>query len=536
MVRLDVVELWYPWKAMDRDTNIVKKSPRQTENAEITPRSSSCRTENLRRDSPHDNLQDIIKFWPFAGIVTREKRSDHERVRRFDGSLLCCCDTPRTLNKIIETDLVKPVRRRDVRQRDRKCDVAMAMVDLSTTRSLLVGIDLDVTTRCHLGNKSYSSRTCHLSRVSPHGSRVSSSRQTCCGRDSRRKRQAPEILHVLLSSRAVFVTLRQELDEVTHKTQERAVDSIGRDQARELCRDSACELCCNLLRQRKIRQDDDDSLLYKSPTAFFSIETQLGKMVLFGPTCFSLCLTIKPEVFELRMIQAVSCLALHGYHHLSMAELRPSRITELTDFDQIPSRSIVVHLGKVFIFMMTELQTGRQNNSHSRFSSFLGRYFNQRIDLYETGLLPIKQPRQRNNLQRCRRGGDIVGRRRISAVRSSLSQFVEQDECRSGIENFCGVSLMFFALETNEASPHLLQHAEKLLRNLRAFDLSVNGVIRAVLIVFLNVSYQKVVASTSLFMYGSVVAGISPKGMTRTMLLRHLLGLRRRRWSRHKHS
>ncbi|KAF2620710.1 hypothetical protein F2Q68_00040171 [Brassica cretica] len=60
------------------------------------------------------------------------------------------------------------------------------MVDLSTTRSLLVVIDLDVTTRCHLGNKSYSSRTCHLSRVSPHGSRVSSSRQTCCGCDSRR--------------------------------------------------------------------------------------------------------------------------------------------------------------------------------------------------------------------------------------------------------------------------------------------------------------------------------------------------------------
>ncbi|KAF3519836.1 hypothetical protein DY000_02058604 [Brassica cretica] len=57
---------------------------------------------------------------------------------------------------------------------------------------------------------------------------------------------------------------------------------------------------------------------------------------------------------------------------------------------------------------------------------------------------------------------------------------------------------MLYVPETNEASPHLLQHAEKLLRNLRAFDPSVNGVVRAVLIVFLNVSYQKVAAPTSL--------------------------------------
>ncbi|KAF3569811.1 hypothetical protein F2Q69_00058389 [Brassica cretica] len=38
------------------------------------------------------------------------RRSDHETLRRSNGSLLCCCDIPRTLDKIIETDLVKPVR------------------------------------------------------------------------------------------------------------------------------------------------------------------------------------------------------------------------------------------------------------------------------------------------------------------------------------------------------------------------------------------------------------------------------------------
>ncbi|WZZ77551.1 hypothetical protein YC2023_098123 [Brassica napus] len=32
---------------------------------------------------------------------------DHETLRRFDGSLLCCCDIPRTLDKIIETDLLR---------------------------------------------------------------------------------------------------------------------------------------------------------------------------------------------------------------------------------------------------------------------------------------------------------------------------------------------------------------------------------------------------------------------------------------------
>lgn len=57
---------------------------------------------------------------------------------------------------------------------------------------------LHVTTRCHIGNKSYSSRTCHLSRVSPHGSRVSSSRQTCSGRDSRRL--GFDLLHTTTSS------------------------------------------------------------------------------------------------------------------------------------------------------------------------------------------------------------------------------------------------------------------------------------------------------------------------------------------------
>ncbi|KAF3522065.1 hypothetical protein F2Q69_00046045 [Brassica cretica] len=56
-------------------------------------------------------------------------------------------------------------------------------------------------------------------------------------------------------------------------------------------------------------------------------------------------------------------------------------------------------------------------------SSFLGR-FNQSSELYEAHLLP--------------NGG------------------------RSEIENLHSVSPMFFALETNESSPHLHQHAEKL--------------------------------------------------------------------------
>ncbi|WZZ59922.1 hypothetical protein YC2023_060029 [Brassica napus] len=61
----------------------------------------------------------------------------------------------------------------------------------------------------------------------------------------------------------------------------------------------------------------------------------------------------------------------------------------------------------------------------------------------------MKQTRRRNNMPRRRRGGDTGGRRRNNAIRNSLNQFVEQDVCRSEIENLCGVTLMFFALEMN---------------------------------------------------------------------------------------
>ncbi|KAL0693903.1 hypothetical protein Bca4012_061083 [Brassica carinata] len=53
------------------------------------------------------NRQDIIKFWPFLRVVTREEDLIHETLRRFDWSLLCCCDTPRTLDQIIATDMIK---------------------------------------------------------------------------------------------------------------------------------------------------------------------------------------------------------------------------------------------------------------------------------------------------------------------------------------------------------------------------------------------------------------------------------------------
>ncbi|CAH8363683.1 unnamed protein product [Eruca vesicaria subsp. sativa] len=53
------------------------------------------------------NRQDIIKFWPFLRVDLREEDLIQETLRRFDWSLLCC-DTPRTLDQIIETDLVKP--------------------------------------------------------------------------------------------------------------------------------------------------------------------------------------------------------------------------------------------------------------------------------------------------------------------------------------------------------------------------------------------------------------------------------------------
>ncbi|KAF8075556.1 hypothetical protein N665_1085s0002 [Sinapis alba] len=53
------------------------------------------------------NRQDIIRFWPFLGVALREEDLIQETMKRFDWSLLCC-DTPRTLDQIIETDMVKP--------------------------------------------------------------------------------------------------------------------------------------------------------------------------------------------------------------------------------------------------------------------------------------------------------------------------------------------------------------------------------------------------------------------------------------------
>ncbi|CAF1720324.1 unnamed protein product [Brassica oleracea var. botrytis] len=58
-----------------------------------------------------------IKFWPFkpsqnSRVVNlpssfREEDLIHETMRRFDWSLLCC-DSPRTLDQVVETDLMKP--------------------------------------------------------------------------------------------------------------------------------------------------------------------------------------------------------------------------------------------------------------------------------------------------------------------------------------------------------------------------------------------------------------------------------------------
>ncbi|CAH8382633.1 unnamed protein product [Eruca vesicaria subsp. sativa] len=58
-----------------------------------------------------------IKFWPFkpserSRVVNlpssiREEDLIHETMRRFDWSLLCC-DTPRTLDQVIKTDVMKP--------------------------------------------------------------------------------------------------------------------------------------------------------------------------------------------------------------------------------------------------------------------------------------------------------------------------------------------------------------------------------------------------------------------------------------------
>ena len=104
----------------------------------------------------------------------------------------------------------------------------------------------------------------------------------------------------------------------------------------------------------------------------------------------------------------------------------------------------------------------------------------------DRGLIWINQTRRRNSRRKCGRGGDIGGSRRSNAVRSSLSQFVKKGVCRPEIENFLSISLMFFALEKDAL--HLVQH--ELLRSLRAFDLSINGV-WALLIVFLNVLYQR---------------------------------------------
>ncbi|KAL0787044.1 hypothetical protein Bca101_003290 [Brassica carinata] len=57
--------------------------------------------------------RDIIKFWPFLRVIINLPSSSfredliHETLRRFDWGLLCC-DTPRTLDQIIETGVVKP--------------------------------------------------------------------------------------------------------------------------------------------------------------------------------------------------------------------------------------------------------------------------------------------------------------------------------------------------------------------------------------------------------------------------------------------
>ncbi|KAF3560785.1 hypothetical protein DY000_02014678 [Brassica cretica] len=50
--------------------------------------------------------QGIIKFWPFFRFVTREEDLIQETLRHFDWSLLFCCDTPRTLDQIMEPDIV----------------------------------------------------------------------------------------------------------------------------------------------------------------------------------------------------------------------------------------------------------------------------------------------------------------------------------------------------------------------------------------------------------------------------------------------
>ncbi|WZZ88489.1 hypothetical protein YC2023_117068 [Brassica napus] len=57
------------------------------------------------RDSLRD--QGIIKFWPFFRFVTREEDLIQETLRHFDWSLLFCCDTPRTLDQIMEPDIFR---------------------------------------------------------------------------------------------------------------------------------------------------------------------------------------------------------------------------------------------------------------------------------------------------------------------------------------------------------------------------------------------------------------------------------------------
>ncbi|KAG2302905.1 hypothetical protein Bca4012_061228 [Brassica carinata] len=73
-------------------------------------------------DYTDETLRDIyrqdIKFWPFKPSQSsrvfsllpssfREEDLIHETMRRFDWSLLCC-DSPRTLDQVVEADLMKP--------------------------------------------------------------------------------------------------------------------------------------------------------------------------------------------------------------------------------------------------------------------------------------------------------------------------------------------------------------------------------------------------------------------------------------------
>ncbi|KAL0665851.1 hypothetical protein Bca4012_028555 [Brassica carinata] len=176
----------------------IRGLPRESLAFDVTGREDGLRLSKILARALEGHQSRAQRERTVTEITTRSEKKDDEPITPSACVSVLKSGSPENITSLPESLSIIGERLKSSPPEKAIGNVDLDAVDLSTTRSLLVVIDPDVTTRCHLGNKSYSSRTCHLSRVSPHGSRVSSSRQTCCGRDSHRV--GFDLLHTTTSS------------------------------------------------------------------------------------------------------------------------------------------------------------------------------------------------------------------------------------------------------------------------------------------------------------------------------------------------